>query len=65
MAKQQSFADKAAKSAREKGSRCPKCDTIKQPLLIVQSVPSKKTKSMSFLKKRVAVCKCNEKEIYG
>jgi hypothetical protein len=65
MAKQQSFADKAAKSAREKGSRCPKCDTIKQPLLIVQSVPSKKTKSMSFLKKRVALCKCNEKEIYG
>ena len=65
MAKQQTFADKAAKSAREKGSKCQKCDTLKQPLLIIQSVPSKKTKAMSFLKKRVALCKCNEKEIYG
>lgn len=65
MAKQQTFADKAAKAAKDKGARCPKCDTIKQPLLMVESVPNPKTKAMSFLKKRVAVCKCNEQEIYG
>jgi len=65
MAKQQSFADKASKAAKDKGARCPQCDTIKQPLLVIQSVPNEKTKSTSFIKKRVAVCKCNEKEIYG
>jgi hypothetical protein len=65
MAKQQSFADKASKAAKDKGAKCPKCDTIKSPLLLIQAVPNEKTKAMSFLKKRVSVCKCNEKEIYG
>jgi len=65
MAKTQTFADKASKAAKDKGARCEKCDTIKQPLLMVIGMPSSKTKSTSFVKKRVAVCKCNEKEIYG
>jgi len=42
MAKQQSFADKAAKAGKEKGVKCPKCENIKQPLLVVQAVKNEK-----------------------
>ncbi|HEY9187924.1 MAG TPA: hypothetical protein VIR55_08480 [Ignavibacteria bacterium] len=65
MAKQQSFADKAAKAGKEKGVKCPKCENIKQPLLVVQAIKNEKNGSTGFLKRRVAVCKCNEQEIYG
>ena len=65
MAKQQSLCIKAAKAGKEKGVKCPKCETIKQPLLVVQAIKNEKKGSTGFLKRRVAVCKCNEKEIYG
>jgi hypothetical protein len=64
MAKQQSFADKAAKAAAQQGKKCPKCGTIKQPILYVSSEPSKHG-SIRFSHRRVQVCKCNEKEIYA
>lgn len=63
MAKQQTFADKATK-AHAQGKKCAKCGTIKQPLLIVTSEPSKHG-SVRFSHKRVNVCQCNEKEIYA
>ncbi len=65
MAKAQSFADKAAKAAMQKGAKCPKCDAILQPILLVETGLSAKTKSYKFAQKRVSICKCNEKEIYG
>ena len=63
MAKVQTFADKAAKAASKHGTKCPKCGSIKQPILHVNSEPSKHG-SVRFGHRRVQVCKCNEKEIY-
>lgn len=65
MAKQQSFADKAAKAAAIKGSKCPTCGTIFQPILMVSSERSKVTASWKFNERRVQVCKCNEKEVFA
>ncbi len=64
MAKQQSFADKAAKAAAQPGKKCPKCGTIRQPILFVSSEPSKKG-SVRFNHRHVQVCKCNEKEVFA
>lgn len=64
MAKQQSFADKAAKAAAQPGKKCPKCGSIKQPILFVSSEPSRHG-SIRFSHRRVQVCKCNEKEVYS
>jgi len=64
MAKQQSFADKAAKAAAIPGKKCLKCGSIKQSILYVSSEPSKNG-SVRFNHRRVQVCKCNEKEIYA
>lgn len=64
MAKQQAFAEKVKKGTEERGSRCPKCNTIRVPILYVQSVRSAH-QSYRFSSQRVQVCKCNEKEIYA
>jgi hypothetical protein len=63
MAKQQTFADKATKAATQ-GKKCPKCGTIRQPILFVMSEPSKHG-SVRFSHKRLNVCQCNEKEVYA
>jgi len=65
MAKQQSFADKASKAAAMKGSKCPVCGTIYQPILLVSSERAKSSGSVKFNERRVQVCKCNEKQIYA
>jgi hypothetical protein len=64
MAKQQSFADKAAKAAAIKGAKCPKCGDLFQPLLVISSERSKTSASWKFNERRVQVCKCNEKQVY-
>jgi len=64
MAKQQTFADKATKAAAQPGKKCPKCGSIRQPILFVSSEPSKHG-SIRFNHRRVQVCKCNEKELYA
>jgi uncharacterized C2H2 Zn-finger protein len=64
MAKQQDFAEKVKKGTAEKGTKCPKCGTVRVPLLYVQSVRSAH-QSFRFNRKHVQVCKCNEKEIYA
>ena len=48
----------------EKGTNCPKCGTVKVPMLYVQSTRSAHA-SYRFNRQIVQVCKCNEKEIYG
>lgn len=64
MAKQTDFAQKAAKATKEKGVKCPKCHATKVPILYVASEPSIHG-AIKFNQRRVSVCKCNEKEIYG
>lgn len=64
MAKQQTFADKASKAAAQPGKKCPRCGAIKQPVLHVNSEPSKNG-SIRFGHRRVQVCKCNEKEVFA
>ena len=64
MAKVQDFAEKAKKGMQERGLKCPKCGTIKVPMLYVQSVRSEHH-SYRFNRQRVQVCKCNEKEIFA
>ena len=65
MAKQQSFADKAAKAAQMKGSKCPVCGTIYQPIKLVSSEKAAGGASWKFNERRIQVCKCNEKEVYA
>lgn len=64
MAKATTFAEKAAKSVKERGVKCPKCHTTKVPILYVASERSIH-ESIKFNQRHVQVCKCNEKEIYG
>lgn len=65
MAKQQSFADKAAKSGALRGKKCPVCGTVYQPILLVSSERSRATSHWKFNERRVQVCKCNEKQVYA
>ncbi|PIU45715.1 MAG: hypothetical protein COS95_02485 [Ignavibacteriales bacterium CG07_land_8_20_14_0_80_59_12] len=65
MAKAQTFAEKVAKASAIRGVKCPQCGTVRIPLLYVASARSAKTGNWRFQGKRVQVCKCNEKEIYG
>jgi len=64
MAKTQTFAAKAAKAAAQPGKKCPKCGSIKQSVLHVNSEPSKHG-SIRFGHRRIQLCKCNEKEIFS
>jgi uncharacterized OB-fold protein len=64
MAKQTDFAEKAKKATAEKGSKCPKCGTVRVPTLYVNAVKTSGG-SYRFNRQRVQVCKCNEKEILG
>ncbi|MCC6397998.1 MAG: hypothetical protein IT282_13350 [Bacteroidetes bacterium] len=65
MAKTQTFADKAAKAALARGSKCPKCGEILQPILMVTSERSPAKGTWKFNERRVSVCKCNEKQVYS
>jgi uncharacterized OB-fold protein len=65
MAKQQTFADKAAKAAAMKGAKCHVCGEIYVPILTVSSERSKVSTGWKFNERRVNVCKCNEKVVYG
>ncbi len=64
MAKQQDFAEKAKKALMEKGVKCPKCGAQKISTMYVQAMPTE-IGTQRFNRAFVAVCKCNEKEIYG
>lgn len=64
MAKHQSFADKVAKAQKQKGHKCPKCENIFEPTLVVSSELSN-SGTWKFNQKRVQICKCNEKEVYA
>ncbi|RMD91787.1 MAG: hypothetical protein D6814_17770 [Calditrichaeota bacterium] len=65
MAKATSFAEKAAKAAGKKGHICPTCGQHITTVKLVTSERSPVKSSWKFNQRFVAVCKCNEKEIYG
>jgi hypothetical protein len=64
MAKKQDFASKTMKLARH-GKSCPVCSEFYSHVLTVNMVPSKKDGSYRFVEQNIAVCKCNEKEVFG
>lgn len=64
MAKKQDFASKTHKMARH-GKACPVCGEFYSHVKSVSMATSEKTGAQRFVEKSVAVCKCNEKEIYG
>lgn len=64
MAKKQDFASKSSKLAKH-GKACPVCGEFLSYVRTVNMGPSKKEGAFRFAEKNVAVCKCNEKEIYG
>ncbi len=64
MAKKQDFASKTKKMARH-GKSCPVCGEFYDYATTVNLVPSKKEGHYRFAEKNVAVCKCNENEVYS
>lgn len=62
MAKKQTFADKATK--QKTVATCPVCSDPLVPTLVLQPAPSS-SGSFRMREVRVAVCKCNKKEVYG
>lgn len=67
MAKDRSFAAKVAKGAKDhlKSKQCPKCGEVVNMIKLVTSEENKDMASWRFKEKFVAVCKCNEKEVYA
>ncbi len=64
MAKKQDFASKTMKVAKH-GKSCPVCGEIYSHAKVVNLVSSSDKNSHSFEEKLVAICKCNEKEVYA
>ncbi len=64
MAKKQDFVSKTQKLARH-GKSCPVCGEFYSHIKTVNMIASDKTGAQRFVEKNIAVCKCNEKEIYG
>ncbi len=63
MAKKQDFASKTQKN--KSGKTCPVCGEAYQYVKTVSMVPGEKEDAYHFAERIVAVCKCNEKEVYG
>jgi len=62
MAKKQTFADKLTKS--KAAALCPVCSDPYQFTLVLKPSLSQ-SGSIKMKETRVAVCKCNHKEVYG
>jgi hypothetical protein len=63
MAKVQDFAKKVEKAGMERGTKCPKCNSVKTPTLYIDSVKTP-IGTHRFNRSLVLVCKCNEKAIF-
>ncbi len=64
MAKKQDFMSKTIKSDKH-GVTCPVCNSQISHIRVVNTEKSKKTNSWRFNQNHVAVCKCNENEVYA
>ena len=64
MAKKQDFMSKTQKLAKT-GMICPVCEGAISYVRMVNTEKSAKTDAWRFNQNHVAVCKCNEKEVYA
>jgi hypothetical protein len=64
MAKKQDFASKTMKLAQH-GRACPVCNEYYSHVVAVNMVPSKKEGAYRFAEQNIAICKCNENEVYS
>ena len=64
MPKDRSFLSKVAKAAGH-GQKCPTCGETISTVQVITSVKNEEKDSWRFNENFVAVCKCNEKEVYG
>ncbi len=62
---QRTFSTKLAHSSKERGMTCPECGEKVQFIKHVNSVKSEQNDMWKFNKNMIAVCKCNQKEIYS
>lgn len=62
MAKKQTFADKLKHTSQ--ANLCPVCGEMRQPTMLLAPSASK-AGNLRMRESRVAVCKCNRKEVYG
>ncbi len=63
MAKKQDFASKTMKS--KQGKVCPVCGETYTYVKVVNTFEGDKKGAYRFSEQMVAVCKCNEKEVYA
>ncbi len=63
MAKKQDFASKTQKGKH--GKTCSVCGELYTYVKAVNMIPGQKEGSYRFSERIVAVCKCNEKEVYA
>jgi len=61
--KVKSFADKAL--SRADVNVCPVCGEAQQNMLVVKPERNPESNHYRFVRNRVKVCKCNEKEVYA
>jgi len=64
MAKRQDFASKTMKLAQH-ARACPVCKEYYSHVVAVNMVPSKRDGAYRFAEQNIAVCKCNENEVYA
>ena len=62
MAKKQSFADKLKHTSQ--ANLCPVCGEARQSTMVLAPAASA-AGTLRMRESRVAVCKCNRKEVYG
>ena len=62
MAKRQTFADKARKQSMIKGSLCPVCNEVMQPIKLITPEVTP-VESVRFRQKLVRICKCNRDKV--
>ncbi len=63
--KERSFAAKLAKLADQNVRRCPVCGEPISNVQYVAATRSARSGGWKFTRRGVAVCKCNEAEVYG
>jgi hypothetical protein len=65
MAKDRSFSAKIASTHNAVQRRCPVCGEIQNNLKVVQTAKNVEKNSWRFIEKSIAICKCNDKEVFG
>ncbi|OQX83001.1 hypothetical protein B6D60_11245 [candidate division KSB1 bacterium 4484_87] len=64
MGKERSFLSKVSKAAGH-GQKCPTCGEAISTVKVISSIKNDEKGSWRFKENFVAVCKCNEQEVYA